>query len=227
MTCSPTHILGVALPADCSNQIAGRLRGMFEGPIDFQLAATLEDTLAALRLRQIDLALVDAAAADPQGGDPLQAVRQAAPHCAVIAVLNRQDDAASLAAIRRGAHETLSLTGGTVQEHNHVLARAFARVGRNASAVLRPAQAVQIQPEPTALLHDLNNLMTSINGFADLLLMRLAADDPARPSAEQVRLAGKRAAALLKTHRQAREGSPTSALASPQPVSSPVTARAA
>ncbi|MBI4877675.1 MAG: PAS domain S-box protein [Acidobacteria bacterium] len=46
--------------------------------------------------------------------------------------------------------------------------------------------------------HDFNNLLTVINGYGDLLLARLRADDPVRPSLEQIRKAGERAANLTQ-----------------------------
>ncbi len=46
------------------------------------------------------------------------------------------------------------------------------------------------------IAHDFNNLLTAINGYSQLLVSSLAAEDPRREDAEQIRLAGERAAAL-------------------------------
>jgi two-component system cell cycle sensor histidine kinase/response regulator CckA len=46
------------------------------------------------------------------------------------------------------------------------------------------------------IAHDFNNLLTVINGYSDMLLMRLAEDDSGRGEIEQIREAGRRAAAL-------------------------------
>jgi nitrogen-specific signal transduction histidine kinase len=61
-----------------------------------------------------------------------------------------------------------------------------------------PEQPIPVPPWIPQLAHDLNNAMTSINGFADILLARLPADEPARAYAEQIRKAGTRATALVK-----------------------------
>jgi signal transduction histidine kinase len=47
-----------------------------------------------------------------------------------------------------------------------------------------------------AIAHDFNNLLMLVNGYADLLLSRLPADDPRRADAEAIRQAGQRASAL-------------------------------
>jgi len=46
--------------------------------------------------------------------------------------------------------------------------------------------------------HDFNNLITVINGFSELVLARLEANDPARPFLEQIKRAGERSAALAR-----------------------------
>ncbi|HVW83113.1 MAG TPA: ATP-binding protein, partial [Bryobacteraceae bacterium] len=46
--------------------------------------------------------------------------------------------------------------------------------------------------------HDFNNLLTIINGYSDLLLIKLQKDDPERNLVEQIREAGWRSAALTR-----------------------------
>ncbi len=46
------------------------------------------------------------------------------------------------------------------------------------------------------IAHDFNNLLTAINGYSDLILNRMPADDPSRPNVQEVRKAGDRAANL-------------------------------
>jgi len=46
--------------------------------------------------------------------------------------------------------------------------------------------------------HDFNNLLTAINGYSDLTLARLQAEDPLRRNLEEIRKAGDRAAALTR-----------------------------
>jgi len=53
-----------------------------------------------------------------------------------------------------------------------------------------------------------DNALTSINGFADTLLTRLPADEPARTCAETIKQAGVRAVALVNTLAPPIESSP-------------------
>ncbi len=46
--------------------------------------------------------------------------------------------------------------------------------------------------------HDFNNMLTAINGYADLLLLELPAADPLRMNAEEIKKAGNRAADLVR-----------------------------
>ena len=48
------------------------------------------------------------------------------------------------------------------------------------------------------IAHDFNNLLTAVSGYSELLLTQLAEGDPRRESAEEIRQAGSRAAALTR-----------------------------
>ena len=48
------------------------------------------------------------------------------------------------------------------------------------------------------IAHDFNNLLTAINGYSDLLLSQLGAEDPLRSYAGEIRKAGERSASLTK-----------------------------
>lgn len=48
------------------------------------------------------------------------------------------------------------------------------------------------------IAHDFNNMLTAINGYSDLVLRRLSADDPLRPNIEEIKKAGERSATLTQ-----------------------------
>lgn len=62
---------------------------------------------------------------------------------------------------------------------------------------LREAQKMEaIGRLAGGIAHDFNNLLTAINGYGELLLAALPSGDPRRSDAEQIQLAGQRAAAI-------------------------------
>jgi len=46
--------------------------------------------------------------------------------------------------------------------------------------------------------HDFNNMLTAINGYSELILRRIPADDPIRGNVEEIKKAGERSAALTR-----------------------------
>lgn len=219
-THTPTAILLIGVHPALAGPLDTWLQAHVTAPLEITVVHTLSDGLAHLRAHHVDLAFVDEAAAQHD----LRAIGIASPNTAVIGLMMRQDDAALLHLLRQGAHEVFCLLS-PVEEADHLRAitRALARVNGRAG-LLNNLEASRTAPPVPQLIHDLNNLLTSINGFAGLMLSQLPPDTPARTGAEQIRLAGKRATALLKAHAPSAPAAPPQAPASP---ASPVATHAA
>ncbi|HMP66490.1 MAG TPA: PAS domain S-box protein [Pyrinomonadaceae bacterium] len=75
---------------------------------------------------------------------------------------------------------------------------------RKAQEALRKSEEQLIQAQKLesigrlagGIAHDFNNMLTAINGYSDLTLRRMAADDPLRTNIEEIKKAGKRSAEL-------------------------------
>lgn len=214
----PLSILFLGAHSPLAVQIDSWLATHFPGPLAVRMTSTLPEALEHLQAQPADLVLLDFKKPDPSGQDPLAALRTASPASAFLALLSRTDDDSALDALRRGAHEILTITSSTHADACRAIARALARTGKQPPAFMRPGTAPPAAPKPDRLIHDLNNLLTSINGFADLLLTRLTPKDPARSSAEHIRKAGERAASLLKAHTPAPHSASTTP---PAPIAQP------
>lgn len=217
---TPLSILFLGPQSLLTTQIDSWLASHFPGPLTIRMTHTLSDALEHLQAQRVDLVLLDLKKTEPPDQDLLHALRTASPTSARLALVSRTDDATTLDALRRGAHEVLAVTTSSHADACRAIARALARTGRELPALTRPNTDPAAPPDPGRLIHDLNNLLTSINGFADLLLARLAPQDPARPSAEHIRKAGERAAALLKAHAPVQNSASS---APPAPIMRPST----
>ena len=174
-------------------------------PLNVASVTTVPNALVYLQSHRVDLILVDEATARTE----LRTIHTASPTTAIIGLVMKMDESVQRLMLRQGVHEVLCLLPSTDADHARTIGRALARVNGRAGLLKASESCPDIAAAPPRLIHDLNNLLTSINGFADLLLAQLPTDNPARMGAEQIRLAGKRAATLLKTHAPAAPVSPS------------------
>jgi DNA-binding NarL/FixJ family response regulator len=178
--------------------------------LDLAIACSLRDGMTYLCSHRVPLIFLGLAVSDYKGLDAVRALRLTAPDSGLIAYDSVVHETLRLDAIRAGAHEVLSITDISTDTLRLVAECAMIRFKQPMVDAGSPTavQPITVPPGIPELAHDLNNAMTSINGFADILLARLPADEPARACAEQIRKAGTRAAALVKALTPRCESSP-------------------
>ncbi|HEV7642726.1 MAG TPA: PAS domain S-box protein [Pyrinomonadaceae bacterium] len=70
---------------------------------------------------------------------------------------------------------------------------------RSQAEQLREAQKLEsVGQLAGGIAHDFNNMLTAINGYSDLILRKLVADDPIRKHIEEIKKAGERSASLTQ-----------------------------
>ncbi len=166
-----------------------------------QVVSSLQEGLTYLGSHEVALVLMDVMLPDSRGADAVRILRTATPPSAVVAFTETGDRALLLEAIQAGAHETLPNVLLSPEELTLVLHRALIRVSSSnipaESAQSHAPMAVSPNSLPK-LVHDLNNVLTSINGFTDILLARLPAEEAPHRCAEQIKESCDRAANLVR-----------------------------
>jgi DNA-binding NarL/FixJ family response regulator len=197
----PTSILLIEPHGGLALKLQDLLIAQFQTALDLGTARSLREGMAYLCTHQISLVLMDLTLPDYKGLDAVRALRMTAPATALVVHNAAANETLLLDAIRAGAHEALSVPTPSAQELRLTIERALVRAEQPGMRTTSTPPVQQAAPSPALpkLVHDLNNAITSINGFADILLTRLPVDEPARASAEQIRKAGTRAAGLVKT----------------------------
>lgn len=178
-----------------------------------QMVHSFQEGLNFLRSREISLVLVDLELPDSTGADAVRMLRAAAPRSAVIAFTPSGNVEPLLEAVQSGAHELLPKVLPSPQELTLAVRTALIRV----SPSKIPTEALQSPPLPIAIspasllkfAHDLNNALTSINGFTDILLSRLPAEEASHRCAEQIKDACDRAALLTRDLARLSTGAPS------------------
>jgi DNA-binding NarL/FixJ family response regulator len=175
--------------------------GHFQTALDLAIAGSLREGMTHLCTHPVALTLMNLSLPDYKGLDAVRAVRLAVPDTARIVYSATPPIPLLLDAVRAGAHGVLSLTDASAGTFHLAVECALIRATQPAVPD-GPSSSDQSHTGSTTmpkLVHDLNNAIMSINGFAELLLNRLPAGEPARVCSEQIQRAGTRAAALLKS----------------------------
>lgn len=197
----PTPILLIEPEKSLVRKLQDLLLSHFQTALDLAVSGSLREGMSHLCTHPVALTLMSLSLPDYKGLDAVRAVRLAAPDTALIVYGTTPPVPLLLDAIRAGAHNVISLADTSADTFRLAVECALIRATQPARQAGPPApdQARAGSATMPKLVHDLNNTIMSINGFADLLLNRLPADEPGRACSEQIKRAGAQAAALLKS----------------------------
>lgn len=176
------------------------------------IAHSLQEGLNILRSQEFSLVLVDFELSESTGPDAVRVLRTTAPHSAVIVFSQSGSAESLLEAVQAGSHEVLHTVPPSTQELTLAVQTALIRA-RSSKILTEASQS----PFPIAisgvslpkLAHDLNNALTSINGFTDILLTRLPAEEAPHRCVEQIKDACDRAAELARDLSRLSTGAPS------------------
>lgn len=187
------------------------LMGHFQTALDLAIAGSLREGMTHLCTHPIALTLMSLSLPDYKGLDAVRAVRLAVPDTALMVYGPTPSVPLLLDAVRAGAHGVLSLTDTSAGTFHLAVDCALIRATQPPMEI-GPSSSNRTHTGSTTmpkLVHDLNNAIMSINGFAELLLNRWPAEEPSRLCPEQIQRAGARAAALLKSLTPLHEPGPS------------------
>jgi len=149
-------------------------------------ADTLASGLRLLKDGDIDALLLDLSLPDATGLDAVRAARTVRPEAPIIVLTGLEDEAMALAALREGAQDYL--IKGKLDGALLVRSLRYATERKRAELALRRAEERMWQSQKSdalgkisgGVVHEVNNLMTVVTGFGDLLMRTLEESDSRR-----------------------------------------------
>ena len=213
--CQPLSVLYLGARTPLATELESWLAAHLPSGLRWHQASTGPEAETVLQATSVHLVVLDGMCDENTARDRLRVVQSLTPGSARLVVTAQPQESRTLTLLRDGAHEVLALLTTPPAEACRTIARALARSGHPVPAFTSPHAHPATQSSAGKLVHDLNNLMTSINGFADLLASRMAPQDPNRPGIEHIRKAGQRAISLLAAHRSSPQSSGESATPPP------------
>lgn len=182
------------------------------------VVVSLEEGLTYLEAHHVPVILMDLSLPGNSGREAVERVRARATSSAIIGFHKTSDPTKLSDAIRAGAHEVLPIIPPSAETLRLSITSALIRAARP-QPVTEPVPSTEALPTAsfplTKVAHDLNNCLTSINGFTDILLARLSAEDPSQYCAGQIKLGCTRAAGLIKQLTQITNTAPAPQLSKP------------
>lgn len=168
---------------------------------------TASDLRAALDRGGWELVLADFSLPSFSGLDALALIRERGLDVPFILISGSIGEDTAVAAMKAGAHDYIMkgnlarLVPAVTRELREAADRRERRLAeenlRRSEEQLRQLQKMETLGQLAGgVAHDFNNVLGIIQGFTDLLLGRVAPDDPLRADIEEIRKAGRQASSL-------------------------------
>ena len=174
--------------------------------IDIQLdiVETLWDGLKKLDNKHYDVILLDLTLPDSQGLDTFETIQVKANQIPVIVLSGLDDKTVAIQAVHDGAQDYL--VKGHVDEDLLMRAIGYAIERKQVEEEKNKIQTQLFQTQKMEAIgvlaggvaHDFNNLMTTIQGFTDVILMKTDDSDPSFRALQQIRSSASSAADLTR-----------------------------
>jgi signal transduction histidine kinase len=190
----PIQILLVEDNPGDADLVRERLCEAGEPAIEITYAEHLREALRLAARRSFDVILLDLSLPDATGLETLRRMHEGAAGAPIVVLTGLDNDDVGLEAVREGAQDYVvkSQAGGQLLRS----VRYAIERGR-LEAQLRQSQKLEaVGRLAGGMAHNLNNLMTAVLGYSDLLIDLLPADGPSRQYVEEIKQAGGRAASL-------------------------------
>jgi two-component system, cell cycle sensor histidine kinase and response regulator CckA len=185
--------------------IRGMLLETNDAAIDVEWVEQLDRGLTRLAQGNIDLVLLDLSLPDSQGLESVDRVWSHTQDVPIIVLTGLDDEALASRAVRSGAQDYL--VKGRFDRPFLMRALRYAVERKAAERALRRTEAQLHQVQKMELIgqlagglaHDLNNLLTVINGHSEMLSEKIGSDNTGwRNGLDPIKDAGQRAASLTR-----------------------------
>jgi two-component system, cell cycle sensor histidine kinase and response regulator CckA len=171
---------------------------------EIKVAERLSEGLEALLSDTFDVVLLDLSLPDSSGLDTLAGIQANSSQTPVVVLTGLNDDLLAIEAVRRGAQDFL--VKGHINTEllsraiRYSIERKYAEKEKH-QLQLQLARAQKMEAIGTlagGVAHDLNNVLTGLINYPELLLIKMGADNPYRNHILKIKKSGEKAASIVQ-----------------------------